>query len=302
MKTFRSWNNGVVNFTIAPESPCPCGSQRRLSQCCGADSRLHKRPAATAPPPPQTGERIEGCYAACLGDCGSMLSREHYISESLLRHLNRNKDLTIGGLSWMGGETKVLPPDALASKMLCDRHNSALASLDDIAVHLFRAFDEEGAIGSSEQRLYLFSGHDLERWLLKVLCGMASAKSLSLDVERDLSIPQSWIDILFGDRVLSDGQGLYVCNAVGHQFDGPRGVTIQAITGRAGITGIGLSICGYELVLSMSGFGGRMFDGRRFVYRPMEFYTTAQDFEKSVVFSWVGEADQGTIHCRIDRP
>ena len=64
---------------------------------------------------------------------------------------------------------------------------------------------------------------------------------------------------------------------------------------------MGLWLCGYELVLSMSGFPSRKFDGRQFAYRPLEFYTTGYEFEKSVVFSWEGEADLGTVSLEIER-
>lgn len=58
-------------------------------------------------------------------------------------------------------------------------------------------------------------------------------------------------------------------------------------------------LCCYELVLSMSGFPSRSFDGRDFAYRPLEFYATGRDFEKSVLFSWDGAADLGTVTIEI---
>lgn len=183
--------------------------------------------------------------------------------------------------------------------MLCDRHNAALAPLDSIAVRLFRAFDEEGAAGSGQQLLYLFSGHDIERWLLKILCGIAYSKNLALETECDISIPKHWLDVLFGYAEFSDHQGLYVCISRGHRIEGPHGLALQAITGRGRLTGIGLWVCGYELILSMSGFPSRIFDRRQLAFRPLEFYTTGREFEKSVVLSWDGNTDLGTISVSI---
>ncbi|MFQ5798661.1 MAG: hypothetical protein ACE5H0_08205 [Bacteroidota bacterium] len=234
-----------------------------------------------------------------MAACSSKRSREHYISESLLHYLNRNNDLTVSGLPWVEGEHQVLPPSAVSSRVLCERHNSALSPLDVIAVRLFQAFDEEGAAGSGQQLLYLFSGHDLERWLLKILCGITCSKNLPLDVEADLSIPKYWLDILFGDAEFPDEQGLYVCKSRGHRFEGPRGLQLRAITGRGRLTGMGLWVCGYELILSMSGFPSRSFDGREVAYRPLEFYTTGRDFEKSVMLSWEGTADLGSVSLDI---
>ena len=183
--------------------------------------------------------------------------------------------------------------------MLCARHNAALSPLDAIAVRLFQAFDEGGAAGSGQQLLYLFSGHDIERWLLKILCGIAYSKNLTLETEADISIPKHWLDVLFGYTEFPDHQGLHVCISRGHRFEGPHGIAMRAITGRGRLTGIGIWVCGYELILSMSGIPSRIFDGRRVVYRPLEFYITGREFEKSIMFSWDGEADLGTVSLKI---
>jgi hypothetical protein len=243
-----------------------------------------------------TGHAHSGCYATALGDCGSKLTREHYVSESLLNELNRDNNLRVAGFPWQtAGQEKVLRPNALASKILCKRHNDALSSLDAIALRLFHAFNEEGTSGSGRQLLFLFNGSDLERWILKVLCGLAHSGNLMRRGGTAVSIPNQWLEILFGYIDFPDGQGLYVCASPGHRFEGPHGLELRAILGGGGLSGLGLSVCGYELILSMSGFPSRSFDGRTVVYRPLEFYTTGPAFEKSVVFTWQGVADLGTI-------
>ena len=299
MESFRKVVGSEVRFSIPRNSPCPCGSGVFASRCCLSATGLGKAPAGTVPPPPRTGDSLASCYASPLTDCSLRRSREHYISESLLHYLNRNKDLTVRGLPWLKSERQILHPSAFASRVLCERHNSALSPLDTIAVRLFQAFDEQGASDSGQRLLYLFSGHDLERWLLKILCGITSSKNLTLDGKIDLSLPKYWLDVLFGDAVFPDEQGLYVCKSRGHRFEGPRGLQLRAITGRGRLTGMGLWVCGYELILSMSGFPARSFDGREVAYRPLEFYTVGRRFEKSVALSWNGPADLGTVSLDI---
>ena len=298
-KSFREVVGGEVRFSFPPDSPCPCGSGEAAFRCCLTEGGFRKVPASTTPPPPRTQVSHESCYANRLADCNSKLSREHWISKSLLHHLNRDNKLKVSGLPWVG-EGQVLPPDAFGSNILCKRHNSALSSLDAIAVRLFEAFDEEGADGSGQRLLYIFSGHDLERWLLKILCGITSSRNLTLEAEADSSIPRYWLDVLFGDAQVPDEQGLYVCKSRGHRFEGPHGLKLQAIVGGGRLTGMGLYVCGYELILSMSGFPSRSFDGREVVYRPLELYTEGRDFEKSVVFSWDGIADLGTVSLKMN--
>ncbi len=299
--SFRKVVGNAVVFSVPPDSPCPCGRNDPAAKCCLTEAGFRKVPAATTPPGPTTGASLTSCYASRLADCSSRISREHYVSESLLRHLNRNNGLTVGGLRWIDGESKALPPSALTSNILCNRHNSALSPLDAIAVRLFEAFDQAGAAGSGQKLLFLFSGHDIERWLLKILCGLASSNNLPTDIDGDvdLSIPKYWLDILFGHEEFSNEQGLYMCKSPGHRFSGPHGLTIQTIVGKNRLTGMGLCVCGYELILSMSGFPSRFFDGRAVAYRPLELYATGRDFEKSVMLIWNGGADLGTVSLTI---
>lgn len=254
----------------------------------------------TSPLPPVTGKSLPGCYAAPLGDCSLKLSREHFVSESLLKELCRDDEMRVSGLRWQKSDhEKVLPPNALASKILCERHNSALSSVDAIAANLFGAFNEKNAAGGGRQLLHLFSGHDLERWLLKVLCGLVYSRNLSIGDGAEASIPMPWLQILFGSTNFTNGQGFYICTLPGHRFEGPFGLKIDAIAGSSGPSGLGVWICGYELILSMSGFPSRSFDGRPVAYRPLELHATGPAFEKSIIFSWQGAADLGTLSLEI---
>jgi hypothetical protein len=247
-----------------------------------------------------TGISLPNCYAAPLADCSARLSREHFVSECLLDELNRDNDLRVSGLRWQeAGQERVLRPNALASRILCERHNSALSPLDAIAVGLLGAFNESGAAGSGRQLLHLFSGHDLERWLLKILCGLVYSRNLLIGDGAEVSIPKQWLQIMFGSADFPEGLGLYVCTLPGHRFEGPFGLKLQAIASSAGLSGLGVWVCGYELILSMSGFPSRTFDGRTVAYRPLELYVTGAAFEKSIIFSWQGTADLGTVSLEI---
>lgn len=298
MSGFRTVAGHQVKFALLPVSPCPCGSGKAVAKCCLTSKGFQKRSARTSPQPPPTGYQHNGCYAAPLCDCSPKLSREHFVSAALLDYLNQTGGLRVAGFPWLDGE-KSLPTSALASRMLCHPHNSALWPLDSIAVDVFQAFDERQAVGSGKQLIHLFSGHDLERWLLKILCGLSFSKNFGLPEGRHEIISADWLRILFGEQEFSGLQGLYMCVDIGHQFDGPRGLTMQAISSANAITGIGVHICGYELILSTAGLPNRTFDKRKFAFRPMELYASGPQFEKSVLFSWDGEADLGTISLTL---
>ena len=163
MVPFRKEIDGTVRFSVASDIPCPCGSGVLPSSCCLTTAGFYKAPTFTMPPPPTTGQSLQSCYASDMADCSTKLSREHCISESLMHYLNQSNNLTVSGASCLEDDQKILPPSALASKTMCDRHNAALSRLDNIAVRLFQAFDENGATRSGNQVLFHFNGHDLER-------------------------------------------------------------------------------------------------------------------------------------------
>ncbi len=77
------------------------------------------------------------CYARALGDCSGKLSREHYISASILELLGDSH--TITNASWLasGQQSDQLPTSALGSKILCQRHNASLSPLDEHAKVFF---------------------------------------------------------------------------------------------------------------------------------------------------------------------
>lgn len=301
MNSFRNEVGEVVSFRVSPSSPCPCGSKRAANSCCLTQSGFRKAPAATTPPLPKTSASHDSCYASKLADCSSSISGEHYISENLLKHLNRTKSLTVSGFPWLStGQQRIVSPKSLTANVLCTRHNSALSGLDDTAVRFFEAFNEDRAAGSGQQLLHLFCGHDLERWLLKILCGMASSGNLDCH-EEDRAIPKHWLEILFGTADFTNEQGLYICVEPGERLEGPYGVQIRGISGNGKLTGIGTWLCGYELILSMTGFPLRRFENRRVAYRLLEFYATGWEYEKSVILSWHGLADLGTVKLNIGK-
>ena len=91
---------------------------------------------------------------------------------------------SVSGFAWQNGETKEMDFASLTSKILCDRHNSALSPLDAEAGKLFVALAEidatlADAAPPAPPRDYLISGADLERWLLKVLLGICHAKGIA---------------------------------------------------------------------------------------------------------------------------
>jgi hypothetical protein len=147
--------------------PCFCGSGRTIAACCFAE-------IDTSPPGQPTGFGHLNCYARALGDCSPIISREHYISENVLRLFDGNVAETSSPPWSRDGARKTIGINSLTGKILCDRHNSALSRLDELVGKFFRL-----VIGKAEgQQFSVIRGYELERWLLKAYCGLVKVGAI----------------------------------------------------------------------------------------------------------------------------
>ena len=180
---------------------CPCGSGRLIIDCC-VTSRLN-----TTPPPPKTGYSNPKCYARQLNDCDHKATAEHYVSESVLKIVEvSGRHMKIAGPHWLArGEERPVSLRRLGPKVLCKRHNEALGTLDQIGKKFF-----EFIMGANVQNEYLMiNGDEVERWMLKVLCGYLASGWISRDHKHSEPSNQ-WLQILFGSDTVPAGSGLYI--------------------------------------------------------------------------------------------
>ena len=168
-----------MNFILpwTPEKPCPCGSGVPFKDCClDPDGVPRIKVPNLLPPGPLTNHSNEGCYLKSTRNCSERISKEHYVSRSILQQIG--EPLRWTGLPWEkpGVEIKY-GIGSLTSHILCDRHNSALSPLDRLAANAFRAIrtsSDELNIRSLSRRKkwFLVSGEALELWAFKVICGL----------------------------------------------------------------------------------------------------------------------------------
>ena len=119
---------------------------------------------------------------------------------------------------------KWLPPAKVASRVLCQTHNTALSPLDgfigcvdrDLGRAVAAVRDQPGL--SSVLRI---DGHNLERWLAKALYGLLASGQACHPDGTPLSdaIPDAWVQFLFARSELEYPLGLYVSGRVGDHRD-----------------------------------------------------------------------------------
>jgi len=170
----------------------------------------------------KTGRSLPGCYARGLRACGNKLTREHYVSRSVLAQLG---NYGILGFPWQkSADLGEAGPGALASKILCDRHNSLLSEVDQAlgeviaSLLLFR----DPLTVPNDKRIVTVNGHQFERGLVKTLAGTYAA-GLARRAEqlppRNREPPRDWLHILFEGTTLSQPCGFYVYAGLGLEVE-----------------------------------------------------------------------------------
>lgn len=164
------------------------------------------------------------CYARELGGCSAKMSREHFISKSVLDVISEGKPfLYASGLMSMRSREPARRDikKSLGSKILCEKHNGELRDYDSAAKALFAALNHPSSTPkNSKPTNDTIDGDRFERWMLKVLCGglfSGEYPVLSLGLKpvrgqrfRGQPPPLAWLQILFDGGSFPRRQGLYV--------------------------------------------------------------------------------------------
>lgn len=163
--------------------PCRCGSNKAGEDCCWTERGWHKAPANIDLVAGKHRGTQRRCYLRELNTCSETISGEHMISETVLRAIGKDQ-VIVSGLPWLEpGETRSVGIKNLVGNCLCDAHNSSLSPLDATAGKFYRALQDCFGTQVGPNLSYLFSGHDIERWLFKTLASSAASKNLSTERE-----------------------------------------------------------------------------------------------------------------------
>jgi len=203
------------------------------------------------------------CYLSRMSTCTAKMSREHFISRSILEKLTKATLRFENAAHFFGGNNQVeIGIDAFASKVLCDNHNSVLSPLDAAAGAAFQRIEEltKDIIGAGRgynlNSFHVVSGIDIERWMIKVFCGLVAAgkiRSASGRLVEPGSLPQILLEALMGRTLLEAPLGLYMHTFVGQiRKSGLSFGTIKLTDGSDQVGGLLLSLGVMNLVLITS--------------------------------------------------
>jgi hypothetical protein len=159
---------------------------------------------------PQTNYQKSSCYAKDLGGCSTKLNKEHSFSHAALKTL-AGKGKTVRVSTTGGVLGKLQGTNSIASKILCETHNSFLSPFDVAGTKLFDTLYaysqlDWGYQNDSIERSELVDGDLVERWMAKMALGLAfgsrggAVKVPNLDV---------WLKYVFLGEPMPAGSGLY---------------------------------------------------------------------------------------------
>ena len=246
-------------------APCACGSGVPAHKCCWRGiGRWEKSPVGITETP-ETHFVHESCYLSPLGNCGAKMTREHFISRNILERITTSTLKFENAAHFFGGKATVeIGVDAFSSKVLCDSHNSALSGLESAAglafstIELLAAnFVHSAASPAAVKSFHIASGLDMERWLLKVYCGLVAAgkiRTLSGNVLRHDPLQAYLLQSIMGNACLCAPLGLHIHSFVGQRLESGRVSfgTIKLTDGSDEVGGLILSLGVMNFVLITS--------------------------------------------------
>ena len=154
------------------------------------------------------------CYANTTNNCSTKISGEHIISDNILKLFEYNKTVKLTGLPWIEHkEFNLLSRNSLVANILCTDHNEALSPYDTEAGKLFRCikeYDNDFNKSDSKNEHLKFNGHHIEKWMLKIVCGLIASKQIASQGTRTNAIMKdTYIDLLFNNANWQEHWGLY---------------------------------------------------------------------------------------------
>jgi hypothetical protein len=228
---------------------------------------------------------------SATGACDTKISGEHLISHSVLKVL-AEKQVEVSGTPWLKpGDKKMLPFSALTTNALCQRHNSLLSPIDSVGAALFEAIQKCGTTDTGPGLLFLLSGHDVERWMLRSLAIFGVSGNFAID---GAVIDQNFVDRLRIVELLEDPKqwkkplGFYLTRGLGHQFWRRDNIQIAPVvkTGGDEIMGITLDLQGLEFALLAADHDVTGTGLDKALYRPAAFVFDMDGTRHRIQLSW----------------
>lgn len=284
----------TVFHSLHEDAPCVCGSNKSAKTCC-----LSVDGSIRIPPPilSRKGRKYSNprCYLHATDDCEPTISREHYMSQSVLSLLGSFH--VIEGGHWQKERSPLLPTSALGSNILCKAHNSLLSPMDTASARFIGALHaiyNEAQIDSQLDDVSgtWHSGEALERWMVKLSLGLFYSKSARKN-GRPLVETQKFNDDLavqaLLDGVWQPNCGLYikVSDLELPQVDAYAVAPVSNVR-KNRFTGCQLYICGMQLMVTFDpeDWDTKYWNDNGWLFRPSQLIFNLERRARVIALTW----------------
>lgn len=268
------------------------------------DGRFRKEVVSLQPPGELTGYAHPNCYLNTTHNCSKQISREHYISRSVLEKLG--EFIKISGAHWLSDGTSLeTSVGNMTAKILCGRHNESLSPLDTEAgiflgalIDVFREFRRKTL--SRKPTFRLASGEAQELWMLKVACGhyFGIGTSDGVRLDKNYAIDMSKIEKAFFRREWEPRCGLYFKAAVGDRLKIEEHVKVASLSDeeRRQVTGVTIGLHGLEMDLLFDAGNTNTGPWTALVKRPTELVWRRGHRHISIILTWpIGTPERSIV-------
>ena len=206
----------------------------------------------------------------------------------------------VSGFHWLKGEKKVLTFANLVTNCLCTNHNSALSKIDSVGGRFFAAFQKCCTTDSKPSLNFLFSGHDIERWLLRTLAASAVSNNLSANhqkLESKIHPKINFAEMLQHPTQWKRPLGMYTMQPVGNTFTQKAALSFGPILmiDTNEIVGFLSDIQGFHVSLLAADQNIEGTGLERGFFRPGKLIFKLGDVTHSIQFSWQDELDHEDV-------
>ncbi|WP_293332175.1 SEC-C domain-containing protein [Microcoleus sp. CAWBG58] len=287
-----------IRENFKPYDLCPCQSGKKAKFCCWiSKGKWNKAPTPVRVKDIGVDYAHNKCYASSTNKCSTKISREHYISHNILKEFVHERKVKITGFPWIEPETwKLLPTESLASNILCENHNQALSGLDAQMGRFFRTildFDENFNRDNPKEELAVFSGEDIEKWMLKTVCAMVASSQLAIQGKKhDVQFKKEWVDLLYNNHFWPEYWGIYFKVPEDKTISQFKSISVEPLTGASELKKVEFSINEFKFNLILDKPDNRRDWG---IYRPRTMIFSQNSVKKYIEICWQNNAYQSCV-------
>jgi hypothetical protein len=238
-----------------------------------------------------------------LGGCSQELTREHYISKSILELVEegtgkKRRYVQVFGLKFQGpNPVQKIGVARLTARILCKTHHRLLCRFDSAGKEMFLAAQSLKTVAvdpTAPHRKSQVDGDELERWILKAFIGGFFSGNFQVAPQVDLRgvfPPLELLEILFNGAPFPTGQGLYWMPPKPGDIvtTDPQSLRVSPLVSPDGqdVAGFFVWFFGFQFALLTAGFVPgvpTMFD--KAFYRPAGMKAVGSNTQ--IVFNWQG--------------